>query len=290
MRQTNAKFLGTALLCVGVLALLATGLGGCRGRTVEVAGTDVAAGGALYGRLPAGRQQQSFTFEGVESSLLDVDLVSDEPSLAAPQICLLTPEGKTIDLRPHTRSPDGAATTQIRDVVLLRTGTYQVTVAPTIPCEAVYYRFCHKLHFPPIECMPVTLSPCEPQPVYVSAPRGGLVTVKITPKPGTGVTPLFRGVEDPWGGRALDPNKQKCVAMPATVHEDCDGSVYLNFQATIPGRYKVMAIARDAQGGPAYVTTRVREAPAAPQAVWHPNRTPQDFGMPAAGSASDAGR
>lgn len=281
---------GTAIFAPVLLVLLGTGA--CRSRPVSVQGTGIAAGDALHGRLVPGRLSQGFTLEGVEGSVLDFDLVSDEASLAAPQVALLDPEGKAVDLMPYVRTAHGAATTRVRDVVLLRTGTYQVTVTPTVPSEPVYYRFHHRLDFPPMEGVRVSLSPGDEYPVYVSAPRGGQVTVIVTPLDGSDVAALFTAVKDPWGGRALDSSRRPAGALAATVTQGHDGSVFLNFAAPIPGRYTVLASARPGKGGTALISTRVAAPPTGPRAVWHPNRPAEDFGLPAGATAADpaAGR
>lgn len=286
MRRWNwSSRRGFPLVALALLAGLA--LSACRGRPVEGIGTSVASGDTLHGRLVEGRRSQSFTFEGVESSVLDFDLQADESNQASPHVALLDPEGRAVDLAPHLETAAGAATMRVRGVVLLRTGTYQVTVTPDSPCQPVYYRFSHELRFPPIDDLHVTLRPCDEQPIYVSAPRGGQVVVRVAPMRGSSVQPLIKAVKDPWGGRTLDPARKPEWAPPAIVSTAVDGTIYLNFTAPIPGMYTVVASARPGSEGPAVVSTTVRHPPGPGHEVAHPNRAPEDFGLPAAGSASD---
>jgi len=277
--------MGLPLLAVLGAALL---LGACRGRPVDSVGTSVASGDMLQGRLVEGRRAQAFTFEGVESSVLDFELKADESNQASPNVALLDPEGHEVDLAPHVKTAPGAATMQVRDVILLRTGTYQVTVTPPSPCQPVYYRFSHELRFPGMEDFRVTLRACDEQPIYVSAPRGGQVVVRVAPLKGSSVQPLIKAVKDPWGGRTLDPTRKPEWAPPAIVSTAMDGTIFLNFTAPIPGMYTVVASSRPGSEGPALISTTVRPPPGPPHRVAHPNRVPEDFGLPAAGSASDS--
>lgn len=284
-RSTRPIRKGLPLLAALLLGALS--LGACRGRPVEGMGTSLGSGDTLHGRLVEGRRSQAFTFEGVESSVLDFDLQADESNQASPQVALLDPEGREVDLAPHVKTAPGAATTRVRDVILMRTGTYQVTVTPASPCEPVYYRFSHELRFPGMEDFRVTLSACDEQPIYVSAPRGGQVVVRVAPMKGSSVKPLIKAVKDPWGGRTLDPTRKPDWAPPAIVSTGMDGTIFLNFTAPIPGMYTIVAASRPGSEGPALISTTVRLPPGPPRRVAHPNRPPEDFGLPAAGSASD---
>jgi hypothetical protein len=124
---------------------------------------------------------QCFTFEGVESSLLSFSLVSDDGSLAAPVPDLTDPEGKRVELSPFMTSPEGAATTGAAGIPLRRTGIYRVALANPTPGHQVFYRFQYRLDFPPIQDLRVTLTPEQATPIYVSAPRGGLVDLGSRP-------------------------------------------------------------------------------------------------------------
>ncbi|MHC5010532.1 MAG: hypothetical protein ACYTG6_06200 [Planctomycetota bacterium] len=265
------------------LALLATAvlLGGCRSGRFETVGTGVTPCDTLYGRLPEDRQAQSFTFEGVEGSILDFLIVSDDASLAAPGVRLTDPSGEPIDISQARRSPEGAATVRMGGIVLLETGTYRVTATPTIPNVPVYYRFTYDLEFPSVAGFEATLSSEQPQPIYVAAPRGGQVMVRIAPLPGSALVPEIQGVQDPWGGLALDPSRRLQGAPPAQIAHGDDGSLYLNFNAPIPGRYTVLAAARPGRSGPGVIDTKVTPARSAARSVLHPNQRPASFGVPA---------
>ena len=262
----------------------------CQGRRVPAVGTDVGSGDVLHGRLVQGRKAQGFTFEGVESSLLSFTLKADEANQASPNVALIDPEGKTVELASHIQSPQGAATMVVEDVILLRTGTYQVTVTPDSPCQPVYWRFGHCLTYPPMEDFHTTLTACSQHPIYVSAPRGGLVVVRVRPERGSALQPLLMAVKDPWGGRALDPERRPSWAPEPVVSTAMDGAIFLNFVAPVPGRYTILASARPGKEGPAIISTQVRPPPGPLKEIAHPNRAPVDYGMPAAGSGSDAGR
>lgn len=273
-----------ALLAVSFLFV------GCQGRRVPAVGTDVGSGDVLHGRLVQGRKAQAFTFEGVESSLLSFTLKADRANQASPDVSLIDPEGKSVALASHVKSPEGAATMVVDDVILLRTGTYQVTVTPPNPCEPVYWRFGHCLTYPPMEDFHITLSACNDHPIYVSAPRGGHVVVRVRPEQGSSLVPLLKAVKDPWGGRALDPERRPSWAPQPVVTTAMDGAIFLNFVAPVPGRYTIVASARPGKDGPAIISTQVRPPPGPLKDVAHPNRQAVNYGMPAAGSTSDAGR
>ena len=267
---------------LGVLALaaLAAGLTGCRTQPATLCGTEVGPCDTIHGRLPQGRCSQAFTFEGVESSLLDFSIRSDDGSVAAPQVTLTNPEGKEIALAAHTATPEGAATTRVEGVVLLRSGTYHVTVTPTVDYP-VYYMFDYTLRFPPVEGMQIDLVACKPYPVTISAPRGSMVTVSIRPMRGSSTKVQFEGIEDPWGGRALDPQRQLPGAPPPQMSHGQDGSTYLNFMAPIPGRYTILTAARPGGDGPALLDVRVRPTGGKSRQLVHPNRNPSGYGMTA---------
>lgn len=289
-RQSNAIPKPGAILLLTALLAASLGLVACQARRVPAVGTDVGAGDRLHGRLVQGRKSQAFTFEGVESSLLSFTLKADEANQASPDVTLLDPEGKRILLSSHVQTAKGAATMVVEDLILLRTGTYQVTVTPPNPCQPVYWRFNHCLTFPQMEDFHVTLTACGEHPIYLSAPRGGWVVVQVKPERGSALVPVFKAVKDPWGGRALDPERRPSWAPKPVVSRAVDGTLFLNFVAPIPGRYTIVASARPGKEGPAIVSTQVRPAPGPAREVAHPNRRPQDYGLPAAGSASDAGR
>ena len=281
---TGSKIRGQGAACVlaiGVAVLLVgAGLGGCRTSPQTLCGTEVGPCDTIQGRLPEGRCNQAFTFEGVESSLLDFTIKSDDGSVAAPQVTLTNPEGKKIALAAHTRTAEGAATTVVQGVVLLRSGTYHVTVTPVVEYP-VYYAFNYTLRFPPVEGMQLDLVAGEPYPVTFSAPRGGMVTVSIFPLKGSCTQVQLDGVEDPWGGRALDRCRQIEGAPPPQIAHGRGDSTYLNFMAPIPGRYTVLAAAKPGGDGPAVLNVRVRPTSGNSRQLIHPNRNPSGYGMTA---------
>ena len=270
----------SGLVGLFALALVLSGLTGCRTKPATLCGTEVGPCDTIHGRLPQGRCNQAFTFEGVESSLLDFSICSDDASVAAPQVTLTNPEGKGIPLAAHTTTPEGAATTRIQGVVLLRSGTYHVTVTPAVDYP-VYYRFDYTLRFPPVEGMRLDLVACKPQPVTISAPRGSMVTVSIRPLRGSCTQVQFEGVEDPWGGRALAPERQLPGVPPPQMSHGQDGSTYLNFVAPIPGRYTILTAAKPGRDGPAMLDVRVRPTGGKARQLVHPNRSPGGYGMTA---------
>jgi hypothetical protein len=282
-RWVDRRREGRALRCVILIAIAVVLLGSpaCRSRPVADVGTDVASGDTLRGRLVQGRLSQAFTLEGVEASILDFDLVADQANQAAPEVALLDPEGTAVDLAPYTETAPGAATMRVRGVVLLRTGTYQVTVTPALASQPVYYSFRHGISFPPMEDYRVTLTPDAEQKIYVSAPRGGQIVVKVVPASGSDASPVFRAVEDPWGGRALDPSRRPDWAPAAKVSTAMDGTVFLNFTAPIPGRYTVIMSSRAGHAGPVAISASVKRGPGRLRAVAHPNRPAEEFGVPA---------
>lgn len=276
---------GRALLAAAVLAL---GLGACRTRPGQSIGTSVEPGASLQGRLPPGRGEQAFTFEGVESSILDFSVQADRGNTSAPEVSLFDPEGKAVPVAVGRATARGAATTLVRGVVLTRTGTYKVRVVPAAGGEEVYYRFQHSLRFPEVTPRAIHLSAAEPVPVYVPAPRHALVVVKVTPRQG-GVVPQIEGVEDPWGGRALDPTEVPPGALPPRVSHGADGTLTLTFTTPRPGTYAILAGARaPGEEGPAFVRVEVRAPRVPTHVVRHPDAEPGAYGLPGASSDPSA--
>ena len=58
-----------------------------------------------------------------------------------------------------------------------------------------------------------------------------------------------------------------------------DGSLYLNFNAPIPGRYKIETAARCGTCGRASITAKVRAPGACAREVFHPNVCPTGYGI-----------
>ncbi len=272
-----------ALLGVVLLAVL-VGLTGCRTGPSSTVGTSVGSGANIQGRLPAGRMEQAFTFEGVESSVLDFTLQADRGNISAPDVTLLDPEGKKLPVSIGQSTAAGAATMRVTGVVLTKTGTYMVRVTPTVQTEDVYYRFQHLLRFPEATPRAVHLSASDPVPVYVPAPRNALVVVRVTPR-SRGVVPQLEGVEDPWGGRALDPAEVPQGALPPRVSHSADGTLTLTFTTARPGTYAILAGARSEQEeGPAFVRVEVRASRSPAHIVRHPDVEPGEYGLPGGGT------
>ncbi len=266
-----------ASILAGVLVLVA--IGGCRSAPVETTGTAVVAGDTLYGRLPASRELQAFSFEGVEGSMLDFEVLADGGNIAAPEVDLVGPEGRQIDISSATESAVGAASMRVRGVVLLRNGIHKLSVRPAVRGHSTWYRFHHTLRFPPIEENRVRLTAGQTHPIYVSAPRRGLVAFRIKADSRSNVVPEIRGVKDPWGGRALDRSQVPAGASPPRVSRTFDGQQVLTFTAPRPGRYTILAAARTGTEGVASFSAEVRPAPGSDRMVYHPN-TPPHFGVP----------
>jgi hypothetical protein len=272
------KTTGVRALVVAA-ALASACLAACQTARPELAGTNVQSGVDLHGRVTECGRPQCFTFEAVESSLLDFSLIADDGSMAAPQPTLTDPEGREVAVLPYLASPPGAATLKVTGVPIRKTGVHRLTLENNVPGHQVFYRFNHELRFPPIEDMRVRLTAREPSPVYVAAPRGGQVIVRIVPLKGSHLLPEVTGVLDPWGGRALDPSQTPPgMPVPAAGRAD-DGSLVLHFFAPRPGIYTVLAAARACQEGDAGIYADVRApAPCAHQ-VFHTDGS-CDFGMP----------
>lgn len=275
------------MLRVGVVltVFLMIAGGGCKSAPVETTGTAIQPGDTLYGRLPASRELQAFSFEGVEGSMLDFDLLADGGNISAPSVELLDPQGRAVDIASATNSPDGAASMEVRGVVLLRNGIYKLNVRPAVPDHNTWYRFHHELRFPAIESSRVRLTADQPHPIYVSAPRRGLVAFRMKPEARSGVVPEIRGVTDPWGGRALDKKQVPTGATPPRLSRTFDGQQVLTFTAPRPGRYTILAAAKPGTEGVVSVSAEVRPPAAPDRLIYHPN-TPPHFGVP--GNRHDA--
>jgi hypothetical protein len=271
---------GEIRLALSLLVLGALVAGGCRTTRLEAISTTVLPGDALHGRVTPERPVQCFTIEGVESSILDCRLVSDDGSNAAPLPTMTDPEGKPVDLTPFVRSPEGAATMKIEGVILRRSGTYRVTLANLLPEHQVFYRFSHRLRFPPIEDFRTRLDSEEPTPIYMSAPAGGLISAKISPLPGSSLAPTVHGAVDPWGGRALDAAQLPTGARPAQAGYLQDGSFVLQFIAPRSGVYTILAAAQAGRPGDASISVEVRTADGGRYDVWHTDAPCTDYGFP----------
>lgn len=272
-----ATFASVFLLAVGGVL----GLAGCRTSIARSSGTDVGSGETLTGRMVAGRREQAFTFEGVESSLVDFTVQADTGNQPAPTIEVLDPEGRVLDVAGSMTTSRGSATARVKSLVLPRTGTYKVIARPSSTCETVFYRFSHCLRFAPIRNRRAHLTADTPRPVYISAPRGGLVVVTIDPLGGD-LEPAILGVKDPWGGPALDPSVVPAGALPPRVSHMQNRTMILTFTAPRPGMYTILAAAKPCKQGVGLIHVEVRVPRGCNKAVYHDNSVPGGFGVPGA--------
>lgn len=269
---------------VALVVMLVAGLGGCRGRAVrnnEAVGTNIATGDMLSGRLAVEAPAQTFTFEGVEASLLDFTLRSDELNRSAPKPRLTDPEGKPIDLVAHRTSPIGAATSTYEGVVLMRTGTYTLNLASTDRTSDSWYIFQHQLRFPSVVGDTARLDEATTHPISFTAPYGATVSVRVRPSPRSSLKPDIRGVVDPSGGRALDATQTPGGVLPPQMAPTIDGGLTLLFIAPRAGRYTVLAAAKPGTSGEALIDVDVTP-PNFDRAIWHAGSDPLAPTMPSA--------
>ena len=241
-------------------------------------GTAVAQGDTIHGRMVAGRREQAFTFEGVESSLVDFVVQADTGNQPAPSVEILDPEGRALDVAGAMVSSPGSATVRVRSLALTKTGTYKVIARPSSQCETVYYRFNHCLRFPAICDRRAYLTADTPRPVYVSAPRGGFIVVSIDPCGGA-LEPDIMAVKDPWGGPALDRNVVPAGALPPRVSHMQNRTMILTFTAPRPGMYTILAGAKPCKPGVGKIHVEVRQPKNCSRAVYHDNSNPAGFGV-----------
>lgn len=267
----------------GLLGLLViVGLvSACRtSRPIASPTTGVTSGDVLTGRLAPGRLEQSFVFEGVESSLLDFTLQADCGSDAAPRVEVLDPEGQALDVAGSTMTSRGSATMRVQSLVLPTTGIYKVIARPSVTGQPVYYRFSHKLRFSDIPDRRAHLSAEKSRPVYVPAPRGGLIVFNITPEAGSEMKPEIAAVKDPWGGPALDPALVPKGALPPRVSHAQNGTMILTFTAPRAGMYTILAAAKPCRAGVGTLHAEVRVPPNCNKLIYHNNQSAYGYGVP----------
>jgi hypothetical protein len=287
MRQrNNGVQVRLAARAVALLAVVGTmlALGACRARPrPDAAGNQIGTGDVLSGRLAPQYPEQAFHFEGVESSLLDFTLQSDEMNRSAPAPTLIDPEGKPVVLDGHRTTPEGAATTRYEGVILKRTGNYRLELASTDKTSDSWYLFQHRLRFPSIVDDRAMLNATEATPVSFTAPYGATVSVRIAPVNRSNLAPDIRGVKDPSGGRALDPTATPQGVNPPQMAPTTDGGVLLMFVAPRAGRYTVLAAAKPGREGEASINVDV-QSPSFDRSIWHTGADPSAPmpGMPAA--------
>jgi hypothetical protein len=266
----------------GLLGLLViVGLvSACRTSRPIAPTTGVATGDVLTGRMAQGRLEQSFVFEGVESSLLDFTLQADCGSDAAPRVEVLDPEGQALDVAAATTTTRGSATMRVQSLVLPTTGIYKVIARPSVTGTPVYYRFSHNIRFSQIPDRRTHLSAKKSSPVYVSAPRGGLIVFNIIPAPGSEMVPQIEAVKDPWGGPALDPAQVPKGALPPRVSHAQNGTLILTFTAPRPGMYTILAAAKPCRAGVGTLHAEVRVPKSCNRLIYHNNESAYAYGVP----------
>jgi hypothetical protein len=275
------------LSAAALLAALATGLAACKStvasgrRTVAkvfgpgpescgaegaAVATRVQSGDTIHGHLYPDQGCQCFFFDGVESSLLDLEISTDVGNQAAPNIEISGPDGRVVGLRPEL-GPEGSAVQRAKGVVLSRTGTYRVSVCKA-PCDPEHYwRFTHSLSFAPPCGQAMLLSACAPQRLSFTAPEGSRVLVHVSPASKNGVVPTVLSVQDPDGGRGLDPSAAAGAPAPQ-IGRASDGSMVLDFPSSKAGRYTVL-VGAEAGEGPASATVTVTPPRRAPKNLYH---------------------
>lgn len=258
-------------------------LGACRTQVPTTMNTHVGDSQTMVGRMAPHRAAQSFTFEGVESSLLDFTVRAGDASEAAPTIAVIDPDGTKLPVETAVGSEKGSATVSVRGLVLLKTGNYQVVATPTYACREVVYSFRHRLRYPTPAPRKAELSAENPAPLYFSAPRGGFVAVTVTRDRGEEFIPDILAVKDPWGGPALDKSTIPCGCNPPRVSRTCDQSMTLTFTAPKPGIYTVMAGAKPGAEGTGTISVQVRKPRSAARYVYHGGSSATGYGTTSPG-------
>ncbi len=256
---------------LALCGLVALCLPACQTKPIDSVGTAVAPGDTLWGRLPPGRTEQGFTFEGVERSVVTFKVRSDDPDEAAPIVTLFDPQGKQIDIAPDTVSKPGAATVEVQAVPLLRNGTYRVVAVPATPDRSVWYSFSHELEIPQGDPERISVNGMDPTPVHISAPRGALIAFRVEPADGHRVVPELRGVQDPSGGRALDKTQTPRGALPPRISDLGNGGFVLTFTAPRTGRYTMLPAAKGEGRGVVVTSAKLRLPARTQRHVAHSN-------------------
>ncbi|MDA1194964.1 MAG: hypothetical protein O2894_07235, partial [Planctomycetota bacterium] len=276
LRNPAASALGLA-----VLALACAGLTtGCRSSVPTSMNTHVGEADTMVGRVIEDRPTQTFTFEGVESSVLDFTVRSGDAAEAAPTIEILDPDGERLPVPVAVGFDKGSATVKVVALVLPKTGIYQVIATPTYTGREIVYSFEHSLGFPAPAPRRTHLSAEAPQPLYFSAPRGGFVAIRVTRDRGEDFVPDILAVQDPWGGPALDSSQVPCDCLPPRVSRVCNDVMILTFTAPKPGIYTVMAGAKPGQAGSGTIAVEVRKPRGSTRHVYHGGDGSAAFGTP----------
>ncbi|MDF1699640.1 MAG: hypothetical protein P1V36_00580 [Planctomycetota bacterium] len=255
-------------------------LTGCKTSVPTTMNTHVGESQTMVGRMAPHRESQTFTFEGVESSLLDFTVQAGDASVAAPTIAVMDPDGERLPVETAVGAQKGSATVSVSGLVLSKTGNYQVVATPSNTCGELCYSFRHRLRYPPPAPRKTQLSACKPAPLYFSAPRGGFVAVTVTRDPGQEFIPDIVAVKDPWGGPALDKSQVPCGCNPPRVSRSCNNSMILTFTAPKPGIYTVMAAAKPGAEGTGTISVQVRKPKGAERYVYHGGARATAYGNP----------
>jgi hypothetical protein len=273
--QRTAAAVPLLFLAAGILAL-----GACASRRPAATATSLWPGDTMHGRVAPGQEQQQFAIEGVESSLLDFKLLADASDNPAPNVEVIDPDGEPLDVAAAITSSPGDATLVVQDLVLPKTGTYQVVAKASRPGVSNFYTFTHKIRYAPMPDTKTHLSARAPRPVYVSAPRGGLVAITITPESGSDMRPDIQGVKDPWGGPALDRAQVPPGVNPPRVSHGADHSMTLTFVAPRPGVYTILAAAKPGAEGVGTLSLQVRPPKWRARDLYHDDAPAGSYGFP----------
>jgi hypothetical protein len=218
----------------------------------------VMAGDVLHGRLVGGTACQTFTFEGTEYSLLDLEIRSETPGASAPRLLLADPDGKPLDmasiLSPATGPSQAAA-----GIVLRKSGTYHATVcASEATCGEVAYAFLHDVRLSNPADRDFDLSPCKKDTLAFVASKGSRCVVTVRPHNACNVRAKILAVRDPGNGRALAPEAQLDGAPDPRVDSGRGNEARLDFIAPRSGRYLVIMTAEPCTTGKATAHVSVR--------------------------------
>jgi len=273
MLSRRSLNLGAAVLA---LAFATTA---CRSDPVTARDSNVLLGDTMHGRVVPGGNQQTFTFEGVESTILDAYVKTDDHD-AAPMVAIHDPEGVPLVLDANTNSKPGDDEFVLRGLVLPKTGKYRVITRPSDPDRTVFYKFTYGIRWAAMPDRKVHLSASQPTPVRVAAPRGGVITFSIKPQAKTGVVPQIQAVKDPWGGPALDRSQVPEGAPLPEVSLSDDGKTILTFTAARPGVYTILAGAKPGREGVGTLHVGLKEPERPGRLVYHDDGAARRFGIP----------
>jgi len=263
-----------------IVVACAIGVSACRSSPPVARDSSVLLGDTLHGRMVPGRAQQTFTFEGVESTLLDAYVRADEDNEPAPIVAIHDPSGLPLDVAAASTTEAHDHEFVVRSLVLPKTGVYKVIARPRDPERQVFYTFKHNIRWAPMPDRKAHLSAESPAPVYVAAPRRGLVVFSIKPDRDSGLVPQIQAVKDPWGGPALDKSQIPPGAPAPRVHHTDDGKMILTFVAPRPGMYTILAGAKPGTEGVATLRVGVKPPTNPGREVFHDDRAARGFGIP----------